>query len=186
MEPTRSSWSAESFARHGGLGGSGYFAIPINYARGMLNNLQTPMTLDEMRTRLGAVPQLFKPTGSFPTQWKSLTNATRMTLRIEEERASVERILPFDARNAGAFWICDFKRDADKYVGTVRTKFPCWNSWKGEYKSCTFEVPGEILSLSPKRIEGRMMAPPDDAKFNCRVCTYSKPNTWRPFVWIPE
>ncbi len=162
------------------------FAIPINYTRGMLSNLQTPMTLDEMRTRLGAVAQLFKPTGSFPTQWKSLTNATRMTLRIEEERVSVERILPVDARNAGAFWICDFKRDADKYVGTVRMKFLCWNSWKAEYKSCTFEVPGEVLSLTPERIEGRIMAPLHDANLNCRKCSYSKPFTLQPFVWIPE
>jgi hypothetical protein len=165
------------------------FAIPINYARGMLNNLSPPMTFDELRGKLGASAAVLRPTG-FPTRWKSLTSGTVRVLRVEGDHVYVETILSEQARQMGGFSLADLKKDGERYVGSIRYRLVgrliTWGGLGYCDSKCVFERSIEILSFTPSRIEGRVMAPPDDAKFNCMKCRYSKEDVWHPFVWIPE
>ena len=50
------------------------FAVPINYVRGMLGNLQQPMTLDSMRSALAGSVDVFRAASGFPANWKSMTS----------------------------------------------------------------------------------------------------------------
>jgi hypothetical protein len=162
------------------------FAIPINYARGMLNNLSSPMTFDELRAKLGASAAVLRPKG-FPTRWKSLTSGAVNVLRVEGDHVYVERIMSERQRQEGEFSLADLKKDGERYVGTFRFCIVCHYVFSGSISDrCVFENAIEFLSFTPSRIEGRMMAPPDHSKLNCGKCRYSKEFAWRSFVWIPE
>ena len=165
------------------------FAIPINYARGMLNNLSPPMTFDELRGKLGASAAVLRPTG-FPTRWKSLTSGTVRVLRVEGDHVYVETILSEQARQMGGFSLADLKKDGERYVGSIRYRLVgrliTWGGLGYCDSKCVFERSIEILSFTPSRIEGRIMAPADNSKLNCGKCRYSKEFAWQAFVWIPE
>lgn len=162
------------------------FAIPINYARGMLNNLSPPMTFDELRGKLAASAAVLRPTG-FPTRWKSLLSGTVKVLQVEGDHVYVETVLPEQDREAGGFVLADLKKVGERYVGTVRMSLVCQYVYLGgTCGRCVFENAIEFLSFTPSRIEGRTMAPPGGSKLNWRKCRYSKESVWQSFVWIPE
>jgi hypothetical protein len=155
------------------------FAVPINYVRGMLNNLQTPISLDEMRMRLGRAPDVFA-VSAYPSRWKSLLTGTVRQLRFEGDYIYGEIILPEELRQRGVFTSYEPRKDGDKYIGIIRGRLAC------DYNACNFQAPIELRVVSPTRIEGKAKQAPEGAKFNCRKCAYSKALVWVEFVWIPE
>ena len=161
------------------------FAVPINYVRGMLNNLSAAITLDEMRLKLGTTAQMLETTANFPARWKSLSTGTTKHLRFEGDRIYVETVVSEQLQKLGAFALADLKNQGDKYVGATREVEVCtYDSLSGtRYNKCPFDVPTEITLISPTRIEGRLFA---GSKLNCRKCSFSKPPEWKSFVWIPE
>jgi hypothetical protein len=155
------------------------FAVPINYVRGMMNNLQKPMTLDAMRASLAGTPDVFK-SSSYPTMWKSLVSGVTRSLRFEGEYIYAENIIPEERRRLGFFALYELRKQGKGYSGVVRQGIGCGTN------VCSFEKPVEFTSVKADRIEGRGYGPPQDAKLDCKKCRYSKPDAWQNFTWIPE
>ena len=91
--------------------------------------------------------------------------------------------------SAGGMQLGELKKQGEKWVGKVRLKIPCSTSgtWSSSnVKICSFEEAIEIVLLTPSRIEGSVVTPPDNAGFKCQSCTYTQPAVKREFVWIPE
>jgi len=133
---------------------------------------------------LGA-PKLPGGADSFPPRWKSLTTATTKIIRREEERIYVETVVPDAQRQAGCFMIADLHRQGSIFAGATKSSCVCQY---GANKSNRFSHDSamEITMVSPTRIEGRTLQPAAGAKFDCKHDTYSKPNEWVSFAWIPE
>ena len=165
------------------------FAVPINYVRGMLENLQKPLSLDELRASLASArSDVFKSYG-FPTLWKSLSTGKLRSLRFEAAFIYAETVLSEEQRKV-QFDSYELKKDGEGYKGIIRSGGTCayasaWNR-STEYNRCTFERKIEFTSVTPNRIEGRGFGPPDGAKFDCKKCSYSIAPVWTPFVWIPQ
>ncbi len=164
------------------------FAIPINHVRGLLNTLQSPMSLEQMRARLAKTPDLFS-SQEYPTRWKSLLTGTTKLLRFEGDYLYVETV----PNMAGVqFVLAELKRDGQQYAGTNRERFTCqypdlWIGWDNPHsQTCQFEAGIRIRLLSSSRIEGELQGGPSNTKFDCKKCQWSKPLVWRPFTWIPE
>ena len=171
------------------------FAVSINYVQGMLNNLQGPMGLDELRAKLGRVPEFFSKSGGFPVRWKSLASGTTKLLRVEGERIYIETVLPQELQNQGDFILAEVVKQGEKYVGTITERHACqgwsyWGFWKrgnsNYVNTCTASWDIELASVTATRIEGRAESPAKGAKFDCGKCSFSKKPVWTPFVWIPE
>jgi S1-C subfamily serine protease len=165
------------------------FAVPINYVRGMLDNLQKPLTLDELRATLAsAKPDVFASSG-YPPLWKSLASGKVRKLRFEGDFIYGETVLTEEERKA-QFDSYELKKDRDGYKGTGRFGSTCsywsrgWQQWVRN--QCGSESQIEFTSVTPNRIEGRAFGPPQGATFDCKKCSYSKPSAWTPFVWIPQ
>lgn len=160
------------------------FAIASNYARGMLNNLQPPVSLDEMRSRLGGSKDVFQPEKNmrFPPRWKSLVSGTTRILRFEGDYIYGEWVVPQEAAKWGVFGAYELRKQGEKYFGAYRER----RVWPEKGYSCLIEFSMELSSVGPTRIEGRTLAPPSRAKLDWKKCTFSLPNEWHPFVWIPE
>jgi len=168
------------------------FAVPINYVRGMLNNLQKPMTLDAMRASAGTTADVFTSTG-YPTNWKSLTSGNRFQVKFQGEYVYAEPLLSDEQRQNAQRWhafsIDELRKQGDRYVGMFRNGGTCQYRTLGnvvKYNQCKFERQIEFLSVKPDRIEGRINQPPVGAKFDCKKCTFSEPEAWQNFTWIPE
>jgi hypothetical protein len=170
------------------------FAVPINYVRGMLNNLQSPMTLQQLSTRLAdsGAADVFASSTAFPRRWKSLSSGTIKKIRFEGEFVYVETEMPEKDRKRGDFTLAELKKQGDKFMGVVRTRETCaypsfWSVWSDpQYNACTLEARIELISVTPGRIEGRVEGYPKDSKFDCRKCTHSKKPVWVSFTWIPD
>jgi S1-C subfamily serine protease len=166
------------------------FAVPINYVRGMLDNLQKPMNLDDLRTSLASTkPDVFKSSG-FPTLWKSLSTGNVRSLRLEGDFIYAETVVTEEQRKV-SFDSYELKKNSDgTYKGVIRIGFTCSypSAWdrSTQYNRCSFENQIEFTSLAPIRIEGRGFGAPQGARFDCKKCTYAKPPVWTPFVWIPQ
>jgi hypothetical protein len=166
------------------------FAVPINYVRGMLEDLPKAMSLDELRVNLASPrSDIFKSSG-FPTLWKSLTAGGVRSLRFEGDLIYAESVLT-DKQHDVEFDSCELKKAQNGgYSGVRRVGITC--SYIGHFNTgpwnnrCRFENKIEFNTITPSRIEGRILAPPDGAVFNCGKCSYSKPLVWRSFVWIPQ
>jgi S1-C subfamily serine protease len=181
--------------KQGGQGEGLNFAMPINYVRGMLDNLQKPMSLDELRANLLSVKtDVFKSSPGYPALWKSLSSGAIRKLRFEGDIIYAETVLTEEQRKF-EFDSYELKKDKDgSYKGTIRSGSTCvypapaltWDYGKMRQNRCQFEKQVEFTSVTPNRIEGRASVPPADAKFDCKRCSYSKPNAWTPFVWIPQ
>ena len=168
------------------------FAIPVNYLRGMMDSLGSPMTLQDLQAKLaGNQPDVFK-SDVFPTRWKSLQTGTTKIIRRDGDRIYVETVLPDAEKNAGCFNLAELQKKADTFVGTGRSSCTCqYTKGYGIYartlsNQLTTQYDIEINQVGPTRIEGRAVQPPVNAKFDCAKGTYSKPNEWQTFVWIPE
>ncbi len=167
------------------------FALPINYVRGMLENPQKPMSLDELRANLSSTRvDVFKASG-YPALWKSLTSGAVRSLRFENDYIYAETLFSEEERKV-RFDTYELKKDGEGYKGIVRSGFTCaylsgFGAWeRQQYNRCTFEAKFEFTTVTPNRIEGRSLAHPADSKFDCKTCSFSKPLAWTPFVWIPQ
>jgi len=170
------------------------FAVPINYVRGMLDNLQKPISLEELRANLSSVKtDIFKSSSDYPALWKSLSTGKVRSLRFEGAFIYGETVLTEEERKVG-FATYELKKNADEYKGTIRSGGTCSyalsSAWHFDtsthYNQCKFGLQIEFNSVTPTRIEGRVFGPPDGDKFDCRKCSYSKPPVWTPFTWIPQ
>jgi S1-C subfamily serine protease len=170
------------------------FAIPINYLRGLVDSSPgTAMSLDDMRVKLsGSGADVFK-SDSFPTRWKSLQSGTTKVLRRDSDRIYVETVLSDAQKNAGCFFLSDLQKKGDNFSGTVRSSCVCeYTRGLGAYarnftNRVTDETAIEITSITPTRIEGRIMVRSKGTKFDCKKAEFSKPpSEWENFTWIPE
>lgn len=173
------------------------FAIPINYARGLLDAASAKaLSLRELQTSLldnrPAQPQ--ELARGLPTIWKSLISGSRFKVRIDGDWVYVERLFLEDQSRAGAFNTWELRQREDgMYIGIARVVRPCeytYSDWPNGMKSvvnrCPYESQAEVTKLSESRIEGRLKQYLPDTKLNCRKCSFSKPPVWIPFSWIPE
>lgn len=168
------------------------FAIPINYIRGMLGNLQQPMNLEQLRSKLGQIPTDLGST-VYPQRWKSLTSGTTKLLRFEGDFLYVETVIDERMRQSGShFYLSEMKKDGPGYVGITRSRFACqyadwYYGWNSPHANvCTDELTIRIKQVTPRRIEGEAQDFPKDSKFDCKKCQHSKKPVWIPFTWIPD
>ena len=154
------------------------FAVPVNYLRGMLDDLNKPMSLDELRTNLHSTKTDVFNYSDYPALWKSLASGILWKVRFQGDFISAEGVLSEDVRRR-LFIVYELKKDGDSYKGINRRIFTCNHR-------CTLEFKAEFTSVTPVRIEGRIFTPPEDAKFDCKKCSYSKAPVWQQFVWIPQ
>jgi hypothetical protein len=126
------------------------------------------------------------------SQWKSLLTGNLKTIRFEGDFAYVENTVPEEARRRRDFSLSELKKTGDtSYEGSHRTRRSCsyfsiWSPNDPQYNVCQFEEPIEFTSVTAGRIEGRIVQPPSDAKFDCKKCTFSKKPIWTKFTWIPQ
>lgn len=162
------------------------FAVPINYLRGMLEDLHKPLSLAELRMNLSSVKtDVFKSSSDYPAFWKSLTAGKVRNLRFEGDFIYAETVLSEEQKKL-QFDSFELKKDGESYKGVIRSGATCSYYQNTQYNRCNFERKIEFTSVTPNRIEGRGFAPPAGSKFDCEKCRYSKPDEWTPFVWIPQ
>ena len=157
------------------------FAIPVNYLRGMLDNLLQPMTLEQMRAALAKSEDVFKALPAFPERWKSLQTGTIRLLRVRGENVYGETL---KESSSDSFVSYELRRQGEVFGGVWRSAATCSSTFGSN--DCRFENAIEFLKFSVDRIEGRILVPPTDAKLDCKRCRYSKSLVWMPFTWIPE
>ena len=119
--------------------------------------------------------------GGFPVRWISMTTGETRTLRFEGEYIYGEAVFSEAAAKAGSFGLMDVQKDGDKYVGKTNRRIVSNDGSK--FCSVTWRI--ELTLISPERIEGRRLAPPANAKLNWSSCTFSSPDDWQTFTWIP-
>ena len=168
------------------------FAVPINYLRGMLADLHQPLSLDELRLSLASVKIDVFTSFNYPALWKSLSASKIRNLRFEGDFIYGETVLSEEQKQV-QFDTYELKKDGQGYKGVIRSGGTCSylpiltvGQQYAQYNRCKFERKIEFTSVTPNRIEGRGFVPPNGSKFDCRKCTYSKPDVWTPFVWIPQ
>ena len=175
------------------------FALPINYIRGMLNDLKVPMTLAELQTQLGNTPDVFIGGGnstSYPSRWKSMTSDNRYVLGFDREHIYVERLFSEELKSEGRFERSDLIKKGNKFEGEIRARHFGPGNWfitqitmKQSVRSCIGTLLMELSVVTPSRIEGRALIPRTDKKdkIDWKNCTYhDKDLEWLPFVWVPE
>lgn len=177
------------------------FAVPANYARGLLAS-QDSLTLEEFAVRVQGSVDLFSKTedtaASFPRRWKQNVGGT-YTIKILGENLYIEGDVPEEQKQFGVFGIGDYKKVGDRWVGRETGRFACTyttgmsfrtNSWGGEQKvnACAYESTGEITLLSATRIEGFDEVYPEGTRFDCKKCAWDSKarRQKRPFVMIPD
>jgi len=89
--------------------------------------------------------------------------------------------------------IAELRKDGEKWVGELHSRGICVvnrGPWKwskpASRKYCSFIFEIEIDTLTPNRIEGFILGPPENAKLNCKKCKYNKKFVKQEFSWIPE
>ena len=116
---------------------------------------------------------------AMPRNWKSAVGGERLQLRLSSDGQSLyaEDVDPEAAgRGYRTQYEARLSAGQGQYVGQVHRTMPCG----------TFHAEVDLTSVGPERIEGFLMGPPSDARWNGRTCTYSKPNQVFRLVWIPE
>lgn len=168
------------------------FAIPINYARGLLDT-NSRMSLSELQAKLGKKPNLFsEEQDKFPTRWKSLTDGTTWVLRVEGEHLYAEMDGEYSILSdnlAKVFTLIDLRKQGSNYVGTVRAEFVCgwvpklyWVQPTQKFNRCQEKGPAMITSFTAERIEGWV---DEIVKYDCGKCRAKKTEK-ATFVWIPD
>jgi S1-C subfamily serine protease len=168
------------------------FAIPINYLRGLMDAPASPISLQELRSKLTGAADVFN-SDAFPKRWRSLQSGTTKLIRRDGDRIYVETVLPDQDKSAGCFNLADLQKKGDTFVGTGRTSCVCqYTKGLGGYARAysnkyTVDYEVEITTVGPTRIEGRDKEVPKGTKLDCQKGSYSKPaSEWVAFTWIPE
>ncbi|MHB8654679.1 MAG: S1C family serine protease [Terriglobia bacterium] len=175
------------------------FGIPVNYARGMLDNRET-FPLAQLESRVAGMPvrSASQLQGANPTdmsgEWKSLTSGKRFKVRLEGQHAYVEWLPTEEQTKLGYFQLCDLKAEGTKYGGTCKTQSLArwWDRWHYQWRTraCQFNFQMELTRYSTSRIEGRTEAKGLGKKWSTKDysnCGERFPVEWTDFVWIrPE
>ena len=183
------------------LGGENLkFAIPVNYARGLLG-IEDLMTLAQFNQRIGGAKVSLFPedgaesTGSLAGSWLSLTSNTLRQLTVSGEY--IYGSFNLDDKSGGTIsnGTYDLKRtDEDMYEGETTVHWNCWYYRFGKKVEnlCTDKIQTELTLVAPDRIEGRMygeqgVGPSDrDFKKACDACNDNQPSKWDDFVWVRQ
>jgi len=181
------------------LGGENLnFAIPVNYARGLLR-MEDLITLAQFNQRIGeAKVSLFSEedaehTDSLTGSWLSLTSNSLRELTVSGEY--IYGTYNFDDKSEGTIsnGTYDLKRTDEKmYEGETTAHWNCWYYRFGKKVEnfCTDKIKTELTLVAPDRIEGRMYGEqgvgPSDRGFNkaCDSCNDNQPSKWEDFVWV--
>ena len=101
------------------------FALPINYVQGMLGDLKSPLTLDDLRRSLqdhrgddafrSSVP-------SYASRWKSVTSGRRFVLRFDGDFIYAETVYPEERKALGVFTLVEYRKTGSSYVGNGRVR----------------------------------------------------------------
>jgi S1-C subfamily serine protease len=169
------------------------FAIPVNYLRGLTDSPATAMSLEDLHQKLSTGSTDVFRSDAFPTRWKSLESGTTKSVRRDGDRIYVETVMPEAQKSAGCFILADLQKKGKTFSGTIRSSCVCqYTRGLGVYAQTytnrvTDEANMEITSVTPTRIEGRVLQRPKGTKFDCRKGEFSKPlSEWLFFSWIPE
>lgn len=104
------------------------FAVPINYLRGLLGTVQSPMQLRDFRARLleeSSAATLGTAPGGFPKLWKSLSSTARYEVRLDGEFIYAERIFSRTVEQPeNTFRKIEARKSGKLYVGRFVTAVP--------------------------------------------------------------
>lgn len=168
------------------------FAVPANYARGLLAS-QDSLTLEAFAARTQGSVNLFSKNEdaapSFPKRWKQNIGGTYV-VKVLGDNLYVEGEVSEEEKQSGAFSIGDYRKVGGRWVGRETGRFACAYATWGvrRVNTCQYESKGEISLLSPTRIEGFDEVYPEGTRFDCRKCAWDPKaqRQRRPFVMIPE
>jgi len=116
----------------------------------------------------------------FSTRWKSMTSGNLRTLRFTGDYIYGEVVISEAATKAGMFSLMEVQKSGEIYKGTSNIR-----QVRQDGVACSYKEDVELTLVTPARIEGRGMSPPDNAKLDWTSCTYSPSPTWKEFAWIP-
>ena len=104
------------------------FAIPVNYLRGLMDSLGSPMTLEALHSKLANQPDALFKSDVFPSHWKSLLSGTTKIIRRDGDRIYIETVLPEASKNAGCFNMGELQKKDDIFFG--RNRYSCVCQYK--------------------------------------------------------
>jgi S1-C subfamily serine protease len=167
------------------------FAVPINYLRGMIASIDPNKPVSQWKNAHGSESVFSEKVSAKVSRWKSLQTGTTRILKFEGDYLYIENVLSEDDRKLGVFQLAELKKQGYKYVGTWRDRLVWWQKYpysneKVAMNSCNVETVMELAFVTPTRIEGKVLDPPQGAKLDKKKCTWSKPSAWMNFTWIPE
>ncbi len=92
------------------------FAVPINYARGILSSIDTNKPVAQWKNAQGSESVFSEKASANITRWKSLTDGTTRILRFEGNYIYIERVWSEEFRKLGIFTMAEVKKQGEKYV----------------------------------------------------------------------
>jgi hypothetical protein len=173
------------------------FGIPVNYARGMLDNHET-FPLSQLAARIGQ--ESIQPPSQIgrttPTdisgEWMNL-NGVRFRIWVQEGHAYAQWAGSEEVAKGipEATIICDLESEGERYNGTCRLRATSrwYDRWYMQWRSraCQEDLQIEFNKCSPTRIEGRMQTKGAGEKWSDKDksnCGERFPLKWGDFVWI--
>jgi len=96
--------------------------------------------------------------------------------------------LPEQLAQIGAKKWGEYRKNGDKWEGAFKRQIPCTDAAflrTPTQKMCQTTMPTEITLMTPTKIEGFAIRPPEGAKFNCQKCAFDGPTIQENFTWIP-
>lgn len=171
------------------------FAMPINYARGLLS-LETQLSLNELEEKLSGHRDLFAEDENegLAGRWKSLTSGRIVVLREKGEYIYGD-LLNADG-SATALSLELRKQSEDAYAGRLRGVWPCW--YMGGFvprridKTCNTDYEVNLTVVDSSRMEGKALypdAPPRNTQTfvrYCKSCGESVTATWHELTFVRE
>jgi hypothetical protein len=115
----------------------------------------------------------------FPKRWKCMQNGEIHVLRFHGDYIYAEQVLTEADAKTGLYFLYEFKKSGDKYVGTFKGRVIDGSN------SCPVTFDAELTSVSKDRIEGRMLLPQMTSKIDWNTCRWSTKTSWDEFSWIP-
>ncbi len=161
------------------------FAVPVNYARALLEGPQLSVASaisDTTEQNLGL---------NLPSRWKSVLGGPTWIVRHDGNHLYLEadfgpRLTAMGARKSGAL-----QRIGSSWVGRVVGSHPCvlkdFLAAQTSTKLCDMDEAVDITEITDTRISGFFETfGEDDPDYDCARCKVRGPKHYVDFVWIPE
>jgi hypothetical protein len=122
--------------------------------------------------------------------WKLVANPnSQWTFTNGDQFLYGEQILNDQLKQLGDFDTVDARREGDRYVGVQREQYVFKiadpSSPQGfVYKTCHWEFPVEISSVSTDRLDGRWKSYPPGSTLNPSACLRTGILVWEDVSWI--